>query len=183
MLSCFKGQFRVTSPRGYRTIFGKREYHDGLDVVGLDDDTVYTFCDGECDVCYEENGFGNYVRVKTRHGIWYYFAHMSKVYVTQGQKVKAGEPLGVMGATGRVTGAHTHICGRVAGTMQSIDINYVTGIPNKEGTYNGQPIFAYEEAKSLVQIVCGLEDKTINFLEAYKWGKDLIIKIANKLYF
>ncbi|MBO5424429.1 MAG: M23 family metallopeptidase [Lachnospiraceae bacterium] len=183
MLSCFKGKFKVTSPRGYRNIFGSREYHDGLDIVALDDDTVYTFCDGVCDVLSEPNGFGNYVRVRTRNGIWYYYAHLSSIYVKQGQTVKSGEPIGVMGSSGRCTGAHTHICCRVGGTKTSLDISYFTGIPNSVGVYTGYPTFTFDEAISLIQIVCGLEDKTIDFIKTYKWCEDLAIKIANKIYF
>lgn len=183
MLSCFKGNFQLTSPRGNRVLNGKKEYHDGIDIVALDDDTVYTFCDGVCDVLYEQNGFGNYVRVKTRNGIWYYFGHMSKVYVKQNQVVKAGEPLGVMGSTGNSTGAHTHLCCRVGGTRTDLDITYFLGIPNKKGTYYGQPTFTYEEAMHMVQLNAGLEDKTIEYLNNYKWAKDLFIKLANKMYF
>ena len=47
MISCFKGKFKVTSIRGYRTLGGKREYHGGLDVVALGSDkNVYAIADG-----------------------------------------------------------------------------------------------------------------------------------------
>ena len=45
MISCFKGKFKVTSPRGYRVLGGKEEYHGGLDLVGIDDKTVDAIAD------------------------------------------------------------------------------------------------------------------------------------------
>ena len=59
MVSCFKGKFKVTSPRGNRVLNGKSEYHGGLDLVAIDDKTVYAIADGKVDaVPYEANGFG-----------------------------------------------------------------------------------------------------------------------------
>ena len=64
MISCFKGKFKVTSPRGYRTLGGVRQYHGGLDVVALGPDkSVYAIADGKVDATpFEANGFGYYVR-------------------------------------------------------------------------------------------------------------------------
>ena len=45
-ISPFKGKYKVTSPRGNRFIFGKNEYHGGIDIVGIDDTTVYAVADG-----------------------------------------------------------------------------------------------------------------------------------------
>lgn len=40
MVSCFKGKFRVTSPRGYRNLGGTEAYHGDLDLVALEDNTM-----------------------------------------------------------------------------------------------------------------------------------------------
>ena len=47
MISCFKGRFRLTSPRGDRVLNGVKGYHHGIDLVGLDDTTVYSIVDGK----------------------------------------------------------------------------------------------------------------------------------------
>jgi murein DD-endopeptidase MepM/ murein hydrolase activator NlpD len=147
MISCFKGKFKVTSPRGYRTLGGKEEYHGGLDLVGIDDKTVYAIADGIVDaVPYEANGFGYYVRQKLPDGRRIYYGHMAKgsIIVKAGQNIKVGDKLGVMGSTGNSTGAHTHLEIRIPGTSKtSLDITEFTGIPNKIGTYE------YKEEQSM----------------------------------
>lgn len=139
MTSCFKGKFKVTSPRGDRVIFGKKEYHGGLDLVAIGDKTVYAIADGKVDaVPYEANGFGHYVRQLLPDGRRIYYGHMAagSIVVKPGQQIKKGDKLGTMGSTGKVTGAHTHLELRVPGTSKnSLDISAFTGIPNIVGTY------------------------------------------------
>lgn len=138
MISCFKGKFKVTSPRGYRNL-GGNEYHGGLDLVALEDKTIYAIADGVVDATpYEANGFGYYVRQLLPDGRRIYYGHMApgSIVVKAGQTIKKGDKLGTMGSTGRSTGAHTHIELRPKGTgRDSLDIAKFTGIPNKVGEY------------------------------------------------
>ena len=149
MISCFKGRFKVTSIRGYRTIGGSKEYHGGLDLVALDDKNVYAIADGTVDAApYEPNGFGYYVRQRLPDGRRIYYGHMAKgsITVSKGQKIRKGDRLGTMGSTGLSTGAHTHIELRPKGTSkQSLDISEFTGIPNKIGTYSAGNIYSYDD--------------------------------------
>ena len=46
MNGCFKGKYKITSPYGNRILNGKTEFHKGVDLVGIDDKTVYAPCDG-----------------------------------------------------------------------------------------------------------------------------------------
>ena len=139
MISCFKGKFKVTSPRGYRVLNGKREYHGGLDLVALGDKTVYAIADGKVDgVPWEPNGFGRYVRQLLPDGRRIYYGHMvdGSQKVKAGQTIKKGDALGVMGSSGNSTGAHTHLELRGPGTgKDSLDISALTGIPNAVGTF------------------------------------------------
>lgn len=138
---CFKGKFKVTSPRANRIhpITGKAEYHGGIDLVGLEDRTVYAVADGTVAATpYEKNGFGYYVRQTLSDGTRLYYAHLAKnsICVKPGQKIKKGDKLGIMGSTGSSTGAHTHLEWRVQGTSKtSLDICELTNIPNIKGTY------------------------------------------------
>lgn len=182
MISCFKGKFKVTSPRGYRTIWGKQQYHGGLDLVALDaDKNVYAIADGVVDATpYEENGFGYYVRQKLPDGRRIYYGHMAQgsVCVKAGQTIKKGDKLGVMGSTGASTGAHTHIELRVPGTSyESLDISAFTGIPNAKGTYEATGNITPDEAAKNIQAKCGLENKTMDYLRNYKWADDLMLKL------
>ena len=169
MTSCFKGKFKVTSPRGYRTLGGSKEYHGGMDLVAMGSDkSVYAIADGKVDAApYEAGGFGYYVRQILPDGRRIYYGHMAKgsVCVKAGQTIKKGDKLGVMGSTGNSTGAHTHIELRVKGTSkESLDISEFTGIPNKIGIYEAENVISPEDAARYLQEKCGLSDGTLEYL-------------------
>lgn len=143
-MACFKGKYKVTS--GYK--LPERPAHKGIDLVGLDDITVYAPCDGTIGasaIISKENDtgstweWGNYVRIDTADGkYWVYLCHLALRSVAKGQKVTKGQKLGVMGSTGKSTGPHTHFEVRKKGTSTAVDPSDVFGIPNKvtpEGEY------------------------------------------------
>ena len=180
MTSCFKGRFKLTSPRGYRLLYGKNEYHPGIDLVALENKNVYAVADGIVDATpYESGGFGYYVRQKLPDGRRIYYGHLAKssIRVSQGQTIKKGDLLGVMGSTGNSTGAHTHLEIRVPGTSkQSLDICEFTGIPNEIGTYSAQKPTVNEMAE-FIRNKCGFEEITIEYLMGYKYAESLIEKL------
>lgn len=143
MKSIFKsGRFRLTS--GYRTT--DRPDHNGVDLVGIDSQTVVSPIDGvvkTSTIVNDKNNltweWGNYVRVDDKDGNRYYFCHLSYRGVVEGQKVTVGTPLGVMGNTGYSFGAHTHFEIRKADNRTRIDPTKFLGIPNKEGEYSIEP--------------------------------------------
>lgn len=179
MTSCFKGKFKLTSPRDYRTLSGKKEYHAGIDLVALEDKNIYAVADGIVDgTPYEKNGFGYYVRQKLADGRRIYYGHMKKgsIAVKTGQQIKKGSLLGVMGSTGNSTGAHTHLELRTAGTSKtSLDICAFLEIPNAIGVYDAT--LTPEVAKENIQKKCGLADSTMEYLGAYKFADDLFVKL------
>jgi len=59
---------------------------------------------------------GNTVILDHGQGLYSYFAHLSRFAVEEGQMVLPGDPIGLVGATGRVTGAHLHWTVRLNGT-------------------------------------------------------------------
>ena len=139
MISPFKGKFSVTCKRGDRVLFGEKEFHKGLDLVGLQNTDVLSVAEGKVFVLYEKNGFGKYVRQILSDGRRIYYAHLDEIYVKSGETVKSGTPLGKMGATGRVTGAHLHLELRPAGySSESLDICEFCLIPNKVGQYEAK---------------------------------------------
>lgn len=165
MISPFKGNFRVTSPRGYRTIGNISEYHGGIDMVGLDDATVLAVAEGTVYTLYEKDGFGYYVRQQLSDGRRIYYGHMKSFLITGGSSVTPGTPLGIMGATGKVTGPHLHLELRPAGySSDSLDISGYTGIPNTEGIYKSQDenggtavknLYSYDDTVEAL-IKCGI---------------------------
>ena len=174
MVSCFKGKFKVTSPRGYRTIWGKREYHKGIDLVGVDDKTVYSICDGTVRTAYQANGAGYYVVVTMADGRRVFYMHLkaNSYKVKTGDKVVKGQALGIMGSTGASTGAHTHLELRPKGTTSdSLDIIEFTGLTNKVGTYE------YKEDKPMLEtandIVWELNHSYFPITETAKFIREL----------
>ncbi len=190
MISCFKGTFRVTSPRGVRTdpITGKKgTYHKGLDLVGIDDTTVYSISPGIVRTAYEAGGAGYYIVITMDDGRRVYYMHLKKgsFKVKNGERVSKGQALGIMGSTGNSTGAHTHLELRVKGSSyDDLDITEFTGIPNKIGVYEyKEQLSDKEKHEYAVSCACNVEDKTglekqtINWLWTYKYADDLFIKL------
>ncbi|MDP9181789.1 MAG: M23 family metallopeptidase, partial [Actinomycetota bacterium] len=63
----------------------------------------------------DEGGYGQIVLVRHRGGVITAYAHMSKVLVHAGERVRAGEVIGKVGSTGHVTGPHLHFEVRIGG--------------------------------------------------------------------
>ena len=136
----FDGKMRITSAYGMRTdpISGQRTRHGGLDIVG-EDYTIRSVCDGVVAVSQmvtdKTNAtwqWGNYVCVQGTDGNFIYYCHMAERKVNAGQRVKAGDILGIMGTTGYSTGDHLHFEVRTVGN-KVIDPAEYLGIPNEEG--------------------------------------------------
>ena len=59
--------------------------------------------------------YGNLVKISHGDGVETWYAHTSKMYVTVGQKVSAGDTIAAVGSTGNSTGAHLHFEIRING--------------------------------------------------------------------
>lgn len=133
----YKGTVRVSSPFGWRTLGGVREYHKGIDLVGTDK-TVRAVVGGVVgqsiiitDPTNRTSEWGNYVRIDGEDGRLYYYCHLSQRLVSRGDKVSAGDALGIEGSTGKSTGSHLHFEVRENG--KSIDPTPIIGIKNIVG--------------------------------------------------
>ena len=95
----------VTSRYGYRS----GRYHNGIDINLNTGDTVYAAWSGKVRYSkYNDGGFGNLVIIRHYNGLETFYAHLSKLLCVPDQDVKAGEPIGLGGNTGRSFGAHLH---------------------------------------------------------------------------
>ena len=102
----------VTSNFGARW----RRQHKGLDVKVYIGDTIRAAFDGKVRVVrYERRGYGNYVVIRHPNGLETIYAHMSKHLVAENEEVRAGQPIGLGGNTGRSTGSHLHFETRLCG--------------------------------------------------------------------
>jgi hypothetical protein len=102
---------RMASGYGYRIhpIYKVRKMHYGMDFSAPTGTEIFATGDGEVILAKRTwNGFGRHVII--RHGFGYetLYAHMSKVLVRKGQKVKRGEVIGLVGSTGTSVAPHLH---------------------------------------------------------------------------
>ena len=86
-------------------------YHTGVDRVCSTDKTIVAVADGVVQRVNDCGGsYGNHVVYRTSGGIVILCAHMAQQpAVKVGEKLRAGQTLGVMGSTGNSTGPHLHI--------------------------------------------------------------------------
>lgn len=98
---------KITDIFGYRP--RRRRVHNGLDVKVEKGDTIYAAFSGKVRIAaFQRRGYGHYLVVRHNNGLETVYAHLSKRLVTEDQIVKAGEPIGLGGNTGRSTGSHLH---------------------------------------------------------------------------
>ena len=136
MNSPYTGKFYIS--QGYT--LGK---HDGLDLVGQDSKEIHATISGTVHHAGWENpnnekqGFGQYVCIYGRDGLYYYYGHLSKICCKVGDSVKVTDVIGVEGSTGYSTGSHCHYEIRRTFKKDSpfnvVDVCSVSGIPNNPG--------------------------------------------------
>lgn len=153
------GNIRVTSNYGYRRRY--RRMHRGVDINLNTGDTVRAAFDGKVRINnYEGGGYGHYLVIRHNNGLETVYAHLSRKLVTRGDVVRAGDPIGLGGSTGRSTGPHLHFETRFMG----IDINPAMlfdlneGVPLRDvytfrrggrGVRSESPVYAQKSSASI----------------------------------
>jgi murein DD-endopeptidase MepM/ murein hydrolase activator NlpD len=98
-------------------ITGGADYHAGLDISADPGSPVYATADGTVTMANREGAYGNLVTIDHGYGLETRYGHLSKYEVGPGAKVKRGDIIGRVGATGRATGSHLHYEVRVNGRL------------------------------------------------------------------
>lgn len=100
----------LSSSMGNRAdpLTGEKDFHPGLDISADKGDPVYATADGKVTHAASAGNYGNLVIVEHGYGLETRYGHLSAFKVAHGQKVKRGDLLGLVGSTGRTTGAHLH---------------------------------------------------------------------------
>lgn len=96
------------NPRRLHPVLGKIKAHNGVDYVAPMGTPIMAAGDGKVIESAMKGANGNYVVIQHSNGIVTKYLHLSKRDVKRGDKVKQGDIVGRLGATGRVTGAHLH---------------------------------------------------------------------------
>lgn len=107
------GEGRATSQYGAAR---QRGPHNGLDLAIAEGTPVAAAADGEVIQAWNDtaNGGGNSVRIRHADGSITGYAHLANYNVQRGDIVRAGQPIGAVGSTGRSTGPHLHFTYRDA---------------------------------------------------------------------
>ncbi len=101
----------------YPSLFGNRRsyngsaytyFHTGLDFCGQIGVDIYAAAAGVVVAVEELTVRGNATVIDHGWGVYTAYAHQSEILVETGQKVEAGQLIGKIGSTGRVTGPHLH---------------------------------------------------------------------------
>lgn len=113
-----RGFCMPTPSRKINSKFGPRwgRQHEGLDIKVYIGDTIRAAFDGKVRICkYNGSGYGYYLVVRHPNGLETLYGHLSKQLVKKDQVVRAGEPIGLGGNTGRSNGSHLHFETRLLG--------------------------------------------------------------------
>lgn len=89
--------------------------HTGLDIAASKGTQIKVVADGTVTSAEYSGSYGYLVKVDHGNGLETWYAHTSKMYVTKGQKVKAGDVIALVGSTGNSTGPHLHFEIRING--------------------------------------------------------------------
>ena len=103
----------ITSNFGYRPRFKRNHY--GVDIKANIGDTIYSAFSGKIRVVKEASGYGKVIVIRHYNGLETVYGHLSKQIVKVNEHVKAGQPIGLAGSTGRSTGSHLHFETRICG--------------------------------------------------------------------
>ena len=102
----------------------KPAWHDGLDIGAAANAPVQAPAQGRVTAVGFDPKLGNLVKVDHGFGIETVYGHLAKALVKEGQRVKRGEVVGLVGSTGLATGPHLHYMVKVHG--QALDpVKYI----------------------------------------------------------
>lgn len=99
--------------------------HKGLDIAASNGTSIHAVADGVVDYAqFNSGGYGYLVIISHGNGVQTYYAHCSKLFVSEGDTVSAGDVIAAVGSTGHSTGNHLHFEIRIDGTQVNPQ-NYV----------------------------------------------------------
>ncbi len=101
----------ISSKFGWRTLYGRPNYHGGIDIAGagIYGKPIIASDTGQVrTAAYNAGGYGNYVIIDHGGNNWTVYGHMTQYIVYAGEWVSQGQTIGYVGSTGNSTGPHLH---------------------------------------------------------------------------
>ncbi len=83
-------------------------FHAGVDLAGAENANIHATSSGVVKFAGRQGAYGNMIDIDHGYGISTRYAHLSRILVDEGVKIKKGQIIGIQGSTGRSTGAHLH---------------------------------------------------------------------------
>ncbi len=87
---------------------GTEKFHFGVDIANRIGAPLYATADGRIVISSWESGYGNLVVIQHDFGFQTRYAHCSRLKIKAGERVKRGQLIALMGATGNAVGSHCH---------------------------------------------------------------------------
>ena len=117
----------VTSEYGMRTnpVTGRYILHGGIDIANVTGTEIRCAFDGVVSDSGYSDSYGNYVIISHGANVKTLYAHCSELMTESGKEVKKGEPIALVGSTGRSTGPHLHFEVRIGGNR--VDPSWLLG--------------------------------------------------------
>lgn len=103
--------YTVSSPYGWRKdpFTGKKgDFHKGIDLAAAEGVPILAAASGVAEAVLADGQGGNWVKLRHQEGLSTRYCHMQYVFVHPGERVAAGQKIGTVGQTGKVTGPHLH---------------------------------------------------------------------------
>lgn len=122
---------RVTSNFGWRA----GRFHYGIDFTARTGDTIVAAFDGKVRVRdFQPAGYGNFLVLRHPNGLETVYAHLSRFLVERDEFVRAGQPIGLAGSTGRSTAPHLHFETRMMGMPINPNrlIDFIYGVAHRD---------------------------------------------------
>ena len=112
-----KSNYYITSKFGYRMLYGKQNFHTGLDIAYIPGTQVYSASNGKVSfIGFDYNGYGNYIII-TYNNYKFLYAHLNETHnVKIGDTIRKGKLISWIGprilsngkTNGNTTGPHLH---------------------------------------------------------------------------
>jgi len=133
----------ITSGFGVRRWGRRYKFHYGTDLKLTTGDPVYSIFDGVVRIAQYSTSYGYVVVVRHYNGLETIYAHFSKLLVVPGMSIRAGEPIGLGGSTGRSTGPHLHFEVRYKGVPFNAEkiIDFSTNSLKSDSVYVDMNLF------------------------------------------